>query len=372
MKPRSSKLPTAASFLWRCALAFAITAAAVGLAQALWSETPPSPFLLFYPAVVLAAWWGGWITAALTVALSMLALLYFFLPPTDSIVVASKRDALDLSIFCGVSLLLTHFLTRMRRALERAREALRLAETANAAKETVLAVVAHDLRNPLQTIVFATELLARETYGDRPESLHLARIRRCSLRARRLVDNILDSARIGAHPFPIAMSSCSLADLVDDALAPFEPIAGARSIRLVLPDASAVAGSLVCDRDRIIQVLSNLVGNSLQYTPRDGTVSVRVERRPNGVQFTVTDTGCGMTREELNHAFERLWHGQQPGHGSGLGLWIARALVEAHGGKLEATSAPGKGTTMTFLLPERSPDEAQAAPEAPPLVPAHA
>ncbi len=110
---------------------------------------------------MLAAWWAGWIAGVTTTVLSMVALAWFF--------ITARRDALDLVIFCGVSLLLTHFITRTNRALVSAHEALREAEIATAAKETVLAVVAHDVRNPLQTIGLGTELLrVSERTSTRP------------------------------------------------------------------------------------------------------------------------------------------------------------------------------------------------------------
>ncbi|MDF2694010.1 MAG: two-component sensor histidine kinase, partial [Labilithrix sp.] len=90
-------------------------------------------------------------------------------------------------------------------------------------------------------------------------------------------------------------------------------------------------------------------------------VSIDVRRLSEGVRFEVRDSGPGMTKEEQRHAFDRLWHGRGPGHGSGLGLWIARSLVEAHGGTIQATAQPGKGTTLTFLLPQ---PDSSAAPQA--------
>src|SRR5262249_3919818 len=124
--------------LGQLGIGLAIGGLTSGLALALWATSPPSPFLLFYPAVVLAAWWGGRISGVTTLLVSSLALAYYFLPPSTSLAVAARRDALDLVIYCVVSLLLTHFITRARGALRAAREALRQAEAATAAKETVL------------------------------------------------------------------------------------------------------------------------------------------------------------------------------------------------------------------------------------------
>jgi signal transduction histidine kinase len=369
MKPARARVHgSPKDVLARCALGFAAAALAILVERALWSSVHLSPFLLVYPAVLIAAAGGGWSAGLTALVVSALALPYWFLPPVDSFAVAARRDALDLAIFCAVSLQMTWLVERMKRALREAHAAKATAEAATAARDTVLAVVAHDLRNPLQTIGLNSELLSRAVagQGERVEGT-VARIHRAAERARRLVDNILDSARIGALPFPIEPTVSPLASLLEESMSPFKAMADARSIELDLPASEALRGTIACDHDRIVQVLTNLVANALHYTPVGGKVVVDVGRLPQGVRFEVRDTGPGMTAEELEHAFDRLVHGKGPGHGSGLGLWIAKALVEAHGGTIEAVSEPGRGTSMVFVLPQPvsdtvAPDDGQPQP----------
>lgn len=356
----------------RCALGAAMTALATSAELALRAHVPTSPFLLVYPAVVLSAWWAGWEAGAVAIVTAAFVLAYWLLPPAPSIAVAAKRDVVDLAIFCGVSSMVVYLITRTRRALNEARAAQEISETANAAKETVLAVVAHDLRSPLQTIGLSAEILAAEMAGRSTRiELQLGRLRRSAERARRLVDNIIDSARIGGTPFPLEKTSCSLSALVEESVSPFRSLSEARSIQLEVPSNQDLEGSIVCDRNRIVQVLTNLLSNAFQYTARGGKVVIGVRRTSDDMGFFVTDTGCGMTRVELAHAFERLWHGQGPGHGSGLGLWITKALVEAHGGEISAASEVGRGTTMTFVLPQPSPEPSAAREHAPLKQPAY-
>ena len=337
----------------RCALGVVLAALAVVVELAVWENIPPTPFLLVYPAVVVAAWFGRRTAGVTAILTASFALAYWLFPPTPSFAVAARRDALDLMMFCGVSVVLVELIARVKRALEQANTATRAAEAATNARDTVLAVVAHDLRNPLQTIGLTAELLAASEAGrDERDERKLMRIRHAAARARRLVDDLLDGARIDGDPFPLELASSPLASLVDESLSPFIPIAEARSIELDLPGSGGLGGAILCDRDRIVRVLSNLVGNALQYTPRGGKVAVAVQRSPDGVRFEVSDTGPGMTKDELAHACERLWHGQGPGHGFGLGLWIAKALVEAHGGGLQAASEAGRGTRMSFVVPQ--------------------
>ena len=344
----------------RCALGGGLAAIAVALQLLLWSEGFHSPFALVYAAILFAAWWGGWQAGVTAIVTSAVGVGFVILPPNWDPSVATMRDATDLVIFIAVSGLLVYFADRTRHALHDAEDARDLAAAANAARETMIAIVAHDLRNPMQTIGLNATLLARSIPADDTQTRSaLDRLERSAARARRLVDNIIDSARLEGQPLPLEKEECSLAALVDDTLSLFEPLAKARALRLERPAADALAGTVVCDKERIVQVLTILVGNAFQYTPRGGTVLLDAKRPPEGVRFEVTDTGAGMTKDELAHAFERLWHGSGPGHGSGLGLWIAEALVEAHGGHITARSKVGEGTSMSFVLP--SPPAAPAA-----------
>ena len=336
----------------RCALGVGAAAIAVALQLLLWSEGFQSPFMLVYAAILLAAWWGGWQAGVTAIVTSAVGVGFAILPPNWDPSVARMRDATDLVIFIAVSGLLVYFADRTRRALHDAEDARDLAEAANAARETMIAIVAHDLRNPMQTIGLNAALLTKRISADDGQTRSaLDRLERSAARARRLVDNIIDSARLEGQPLPLEKGECSLAAIVDETLSVFEPLAEARALRLERPAPEDLAGTVVCDKDRIVQVLTILVGNAFQYTARGGTVILDAKRTSEGVRFEVTDTGAGMTKDELAHAFERLWHGAGPGHGSGLGLWIAEALVEAHGGHITPRSEAGKGTSMSFVLP---------------------
>lgn len=342
-------------FVARCVVGFAIASAAVLVELGL-KALVETPYLLVYPAIVLAtsiAGRAGGVSAVLTAAF---AIAFWVLPPTTSIAIAARRDVLELGVFIGVALLLVAFIVRTKRALEEARAARKIAESATAARDTVLAVVAHDLRNPLQTIRLSADLLKSwaAARGERAQT-QLERIARSAELASRLVDGVLDTASLTTGRLQVEATEGSLSTLVDETLAPFKAHADARAIQLELPSGDETKGAIVCDHDRMVQVLSNLVGNALKYTPRGGRVAIHVQRVPEGLRFEIADTGTGMTRDELAHAFERLWHGEGPGHGLGLGLWIAKGLLEAHGASIEAESERGKGTKIAFVLPQPPP-----------------
>jgi signal transduction histidine kinase len=128
----------------------------------------------------------------------------------------------------------------------------------------------------------------------------------------------------------------------------FTPLAREKGVSIEA-DIDDTGSVLECDRDRLLQVLGNLVGNALKYTPERGRITLRVRKEGSSVGFTVTDTGSGIVAEHIPHVFERYWKGDP--HGTGLGLFIAQSIVEAHGGRIEVRSDPGSGASFSFALP---------------------
>jgi len=166
----------------------------------------------------------------------------------------------------------------------------------------------------------------------------------------RLVHDLVDLGAIEAGKLSIDVAAYRTGDLVDRALALATGQASARSVHLV----SEGEGSLMvrCDRERILQVLANLVGNALQFSPAGASVRVRVEARGGRGVFSVSDAGPGIARDALPFVFDRYWQARHRGReGVGLGLSIALGLVAAHGGTLRVDSEPERGSTFTFDLP---------------------
>lgn len=348
--------------LWRCLLGiFLGIVASIGQRE-LREGGVVSLLLLPYPAVFLAVVMGGLLCGLVALAATAFGLAYFTLETFGPVHHAAQRDALDLTLFCAISLVLAFTIDRQMKAL---RDARAVAEEASAAKDAMIAVVAHDLRNPLQTVALSTELLASKLPSDAHAEGLLDRTRRSIDRACRLVDTVLDQAQQGRDVLRVRKVSCGLADIVDESLKPFEPIAAARSISLQRPAEKELEGTVSCDRERLIQILMNVLGNAMKFTPAGGIVGLDARRDHGVVRFTVSDTGCGMKPDELAHCFERLWHGDTPGHGTGLGLWIAKTLVEAHGGRIAAASEFGRGTRVSIALPIERPQPAPPEPAGP-------
>jgi PAS domain S-box-containing protein len=235
--------------------------------------------------------------------------------------------------------------------LERERSARERAEAAVRTREEVLAIVSHDLRNPLNTIALAVSALESGDMPPQEAARTIEVVRRAVDRMTRLIADLLDVARVAAgqkltiQPERLDIRSV-VAETCDGLAAEAERKRQHLECR-VGDDLPPVEG----DRHRLVQVLSNLVGNALKFTGEDGRVTVTAEREGTDVVVSVTDTGPGIRPEHLAQVFNPYWQARQTARlGSGLGLAIAKGIVEAHGGRIWATSTPGSGSTFAFAL----------------------
>jgi signal transduction histidine kinase len=191
----------------------------------------------------------------------------------------------------------------------------------------------------------------------------LEAIERAARRAIRMIDDLLDVSAIDAGGLSFEASPYPVNRLVAETVETFRPLATERSIRLEANAATATTSEVLCDSGRILQVLSNLIGNALKFTPAGGEVTLSAEPRGRSVVFSVSDTGRGIPEDEREKVFARFWQ-QRPegGHGVGLGLYISKSVVEAHGGRMGFESRPGGGTRFFFTLPGvEGADRAKAA-----------
>jgi signal transduction histidine kinase len=225
----------------------------------------------------------------------------------------------------------------------------RLHEQVLAAKrlrDEVLGVVSHDLRNPLNTILLAAHALGRET-----SSPAVGAIVRATQYADGLIRDLLTATAIEGGSLPLDKASESIASIVQEAIALHEDQAASKSLALeasVDPELPAVS----VDRRRVLQLLDNLIGNAFKFTAPSGRVRVDARRGEHSVVVRVSDTGSGIAPDALPHVFDRFWQGARSRRaGAGLGLAIAKGIVEAHGGSINVTSEEGRGTTFTFTLP---------------------
>ncbi len=226
------------------------------------------------------------------------------------------------------------------------------AQQATRARDDVLAVVAHDLRNPLNTVTMAVSLMLETTPPERVEERRQAEIvRRAADRMNRMIQDLLDVKRMESGRLTTDLKPELPATLIHDTIDMLRPLAAGSTIRLEA-DIEDNLPPVLADAARVQQVLSNLVGNAVKFTPRSGRITVCAEHIEGEVRFGVIDTGPGIPAEQLPHIFGRFWQAKTSDHrGIGLGLAIAKGIVEAHNGRIWVESHVGLGSTFYFTLP---------------------
>jgi PAS domain S-box-containing protein len=250
------------------------------------------------------------------------------------------------------------------------RSAYEQAEEATRAKDEFLAVVSHELRNPLNSILGYTRLLRAETADAAQIKQLVGIIERNGRMQLQLIEDLLDTARIITGKLELEVQPVDLVAVITAALDVVRPSAQAKGVKLI-PNLNPLAGQITGDPDRLQQVVWNLLSNAIKFTPENGRVEIILKRMDPHTAIIVRDTGKGFEPEFMPHIFERFrqadMSSMRRAGGLGLGLSLAKHLVELHGGTIDAESAgAGHGSTFTVRLPVRAvytvqPEERKAA-----------
>jgi PAS domain S-box-containing protein len=232
----------------------------------------------------------------------------------------------------------------------------RAAHRAIRARDDVLGIVAHDLRNPLNAIRMQARLLLRNAGEAGPRSREpAAAIDHAVTRMNRLIQDLLDVTHLEAGGLSIECESLPAAQVIVDAVDAHRPLAASASLDLRLDVAPALP-RVWADGERLLQVFENLIDNAIKFTNPGGQVVVGAAPRNGEVVFRVADTGAGIAPEALPHLFDRFWQMRKARHaGAGLGLPIVKGIVEAHGGRVWVESTPGRGSSFFFTIPAAPP-----------------
>jgi signal transduction histidine kinase len=347
---------------------------------------PFEPFLLFVVPVALTSRYAGRGPTALTVALSaigieatlifssgrfrfsiaelwihaaLFAIVAFAIDSTAEALRKARREAErsaehleDLNVELEQQMehiqTLSEDLHRSNLSLAAARD---VAEDASRAREEMLAIVAHDLRNPLNLLMMTTHLFADGKSAGETRDQLLGVMRRAAQRMNRLIEDLLEVVRQESGKMSVDVADVSVQSVLDQTAEMFQTTATEKGVSLLVGKTSPGL-AMWADAERIIQVMSNIVGNALKFVPRGGQIVIKSEQRGSEVVFSVADSGPGIAREDLDKLFEKFWQRRRTDkRGVGLGLAIARGIVEAHGGRIWAESAVGAGTTFFFTLP---------------------
>ncbi len=267
-------------------------------------------------------------------------------------ILTELENYFSLQFFIGVMAITFLFVSALITQWRRAEEALRRAVDD---RDEFLAIVSHDLKNPISTILLNAQLI--NMILDRNEAPRNLRSQidvftRAGNQMKNLVENVLDTAKVESGTFLLELKLVRAQSIVDESLEMFRSQANEKSIRIFsrVEDANY---ELYCDPYRTLQILSNLIGNALKFTPDGGTISISVKGSDHHAHFVVEDTGPGIPEEQIPHIFDRYWQGRNAGKSSiGLGLSIAKSIVDAHGGKIWVSNkSKGQGASIHFTLP---------------------
>jgi signal transduction histidine kinase len=214
--------------------------------------------------------------------------------------------------------------------------------------EQAMGVVAHDLRNPLNTITMQAARLEQGSTEAKAGQV----LSRCARMMNRLVEDLLTYSRLEAGHFSIHAAEADPREILKEAAEHWAPLAQKRGIDLVLsPPRTENVRLLLCDRDRVMQALGNVVGNAIKFTPQGGCVRLELEERAGSCVLRVSDTGPGVAPEHVEHLFHPFWQGPESKQGAGLGLAIARGILEAHRGEIAIEPHAPPGATFVLALP---------------------
>lgn len=260
---------------------------------------------------------------------------------------------------------------RQKRAYDESQEAVLARELrlSQARKETV-EVVSHDLKNPLGTVKVSLQMALYHLNDPTPNMVkdaleYLQIASRSTDSMERLIKDLLDHAKIEAGHLVLDRRETDLSKLIGDLGTRFGLLAKERGIALTMNGGESTM--VACDSGRIEQVISNLLGNAVKFTPHGGRIHLNLQREKNDVFVSVEDSGPGLTEAQCAKIFDRFWQVRETAHkGNGLGLSIAKAIVEAHGGAISVISKPGQGSKFFFVLPVAA-TEAVVPPDHAPL-----
>jgi len=365
---RAGKAPAAVRYL----LAAVLFGIALGARFMLVDLLPARgfPFLSFFPAVLLAAYVVGIGPGLLVAVLSTFSAWAFFMGPRTAFSAMLQSDVIALVFFAVIlivdCLVIERMNLTMRRLhattlkLQNSEDALVLRQAqlseASRQKDVFMAMLAHELRNPLAPIVSAAQLMTMRSAGDEQLTRAAAIVTRQSLQLTRLVDDLLDASRIRSGKLTLEIMSSDLRDVIASALETSAPMIEKSDVTFTVQLPAQPVPVLV-DTTRIAQCVSNILNNAFKFTKAPAEVSLIASiRSDNMASISVTDTGSGISSDMLPRLFEMFAQEERNANvgnsGLGIGLALTNELVLRHGGRVTAHSdGPGKGACFEILLP---------------------
>ena len=325
------------------------------LASYLLQGTNQIPVVTVIAAVMMALCGGAGLGLLYTVLLGA-AVDYFFIPPVGELFVTT--EARQQYVFVMLTAVLVGLLvSSLRMAFQRSESATHSAEAAVRARDELVGVISHELKNPitaLQTGVVVIQRLLPRT-PENGQALKLVdrlspSIQRMSL----LVSDLLDITRLEAHVLALHPADSAPFEIAKEVGRSFASVSQSKSLDLRIAEFPPDTRKAFCDPTRTAQILENLLSNAIKFTNPGGTICISARKEGDYIEISVVDTGKGIPKDHLAHVFDRFWQATETAHkGTGLGLAIAKGLAEAQGGTIMVRSEAGQGTSFLFTLPSK-------------------
>jgi signal transduction histidine kinase len=345
----------------RYSIAISSVAAVFGLTLLLTNFIQTDVSTLYLAAVMFAAWRGGLGAGLVATVMSVAIATYFFLPPIYTFSLKAE-GIVELIVFALAAMLTSSLSASREQALALERAARRDAEAANQVKDEFIAAVSHELRTPLTTIKTLTRLLLRKNPPEEERREYLEDIASECERQIDFVHNLLDLSRIQAGGVQINLSRVDVGEVLR-ACEKIERVAAAERDQVLILEIAPDLPAVCADQNALRRALCAIAENAVKYTPDGGRIRLRAshDSRNDSVIIEIADNGRGIHAEDIPRIFERFYRGRANGEsgsadsqqvsGIGLGLHLARELIEGMNGKISARSRLGAGTTFTVMIP---------------------
>jgi signal transduction histidine kinase len=357
MNIQNIAFPVINSWKGKAAFSFATLCVCIVIAEGTERYLPgDESLLILFSGTILVSLIAGFLAGSAIAILSVLGQNYLFQTPHSTFSMSSSSQMFELTIFLIAASFLGWVGSQLHRAYTLAHDSKAEAERASKSREDLIAVVSHDLRNPLSAIKLNANLLER--MPDINKNSHASKIIktivRSTDRASRLIQDLLDFEKIRAGQLSIELHPTTSMHILNELNEMMAPIATKNLLELSVREPISTI-SMTCDKDRLIQALSNLVGNAIKFTSEGGKIEIGCIGEHENVQFFVRDTGPGISPEHQLHLFDRYWQASNTTRqGAGLGLAITKGIVEAHRGKIWVESRLGEGSTFWFEIPKQT------------------
>jgi K+-sensing histidine kinase KdpD len=302
--------------------------------------------------VLVVVCWGGLWPGVVAAILVSIGTDYYFIQPVGEIF-TSATGVIQLAIYLSISLITGGVVAALRHSLQKENELKEFAEKCAEADRNVLYIVNHDLKSPLTGIAMKALLLRRQLQEKiSPSQRELFEsIDQSIVRMTRIIDDLQEAGKIESGHFSTDVKDCELNTLIEESIFSFRDRAEAKKIKIQLL-ADKTLPKIRSDGARVLQVISNFLSNAIKFAPEKSQVNIQISKEGDNMKVSVTNAGEGIPESHLPHVFDRHWQAEETKHlGMGLGLYIAKIIIQSLNGKIGVENHSGPGCTFFFLLP---------------------